>query len=162
MHRSDPSFSVTCGIKGCQDKFETSGFSSHVYRHHRKEISSTEEEDINSDNNDGVNSPVRPPHSITGVPAETADYPYAEEGTNLSEVVYRPNTPLQDTADESAAKFLLHLREGRAFHRSLFQMSLQGAEPCACSHWRSLSIQCKRTLSKLVLVVKRWMVLVIL
>ena len=111
VHGKDSSFSVTCGIDGCRDHFRTfSGFNSHVYRHHRSAVgvdATTEEEP-------DLTSPVPASFSLTA-----ASDDYMETGADESVRDLQLHTPgttdttVKETTAVSAAKFLLHLREGR-------------------------------------------------
>ena len=111
VHRHDQSFSVTCGIDGCNERFETfGGFNSHIYRHHRRAmgVESTTEAEVPEENPD-------PTFSVTAVSGDLyMQSPDAESTRDLPDVT--PGTtgaPVQETSEVSAAKFLLRLREGR-------------------------------------------------
>ena len=90
VHGKDSSFSVTCGIDGCRDHFRTfSGFSSHVYCHHRSAVgvdATTEEEP-------DLTSPVPASFSLTAASddymetgADTPPQNYNHSHSNTAEV----------------------------------------------------------------------------
>lgn len=110
VHKRDQSFSMTCGIDGCNVRFETfGGYNSHIYRHHRRAMgvqSTTEAEEPEEDPD--------PTFSATAVSGDLyMQSPNAESTRDLPDVT--PGTtgaPVQETSEVSAAKFLLRLCEG--------------------------------------------------
>lgn len=112
VHSSDQFFSVVCGVRGCRETFGAfAAFNSHVYRHHRNALgleifpdscdmttragSSFCEEDISSS--------ILPVNTFIDNEHDTvADAPAVQMSDS---------GPISQTT--RAAKFLLHLREGR-------------------------------------------------
>ena len=148
VHGDDPSFCVVCGIDGCKEHFETfSGFNSHIYRHHRRAIgvdSTTGEE---PEQDPDWTSPAHVSFSLTAVCLESGDHDDVDNISihnklsmhDLPDMQHIPGTtgtPVEETTEVSAAKFLLHMREGRhisqvavadviAGYKSLYKQSVE-------------------------------------
>ena len=104
VHSKDDAFHITCGIDGCTEIFGAfAALNSHIYRHHRVALglerrapeSSTDEQTGDTDLEAEINEtdPASSDLSTPGAPLDAS-------------------TP-SGSMDISAAKFLLHMREGR-------------------------------------------------
>ena len=125
VHSNDPAFNVMCGVGGCREVFRAfSAFNSHIYRHHRAAIGVTSNADDSrtvevgfSDTASLLNSAgdlELPGDTSTGIcESYGASEVLAEHNSTTAESRVEVAKRIVDSQSETAAKFLLSLREGR-------------------------------------------------
>ena len=115
IHSKDPSFNIMCGVDGCREVFRAfSAFNSHIYRHHREAIGVAKKKEC-SDVNQSLDSVESERSSFIDVDTvdmvpefcsaiAAVDYPSQTVSTSQVRIIL--------DSDQTAAKFLLRLREG--------------------------------------------------
>ena len=112
VHAKDPSFNITCSIGGCREVFTAfAAYNSHVYRHHRVALGLETCPDSGN-----VISTAGPSANEVDIPSFVdASLDDDEPASVHNELAPTHMVPLSGPSLQTtrAAKFLLHLREGR-------------------------------------------------